>query len=138
MLRQPLAAAALCVLAVGCSDQYHSRPIVMCGTTLSPGGGGGAVVLDEVPTDPASSGPSSFTANVNTLIVVSASCSAGADVTFAPGGVTFATAAYAKDGKPVMFSLSSKAAQQSVIMTVAAHGHTRTAHVLVITYRASS
>ncbi len=116
---------------MGCSDSHGAAPIVMCGTTLSPGGLSAPVIQDAIPTDSPQPGSSTPTAGPGTLIQVSRSCTTGADVAFSPAAVTLGPVAYAKDGKPVMFGVAPKNAPTDVIMTVTAHGHARTIHLSV-------
>ncbi len=103
----------------------------MCGTMVNPGGPG-AFIVDEVPTDSPSAGSSTVRVDANTLILVATGCGTGADVTFSRPDVTMGPVAYAKDGKPVIFGLSSAISPQDVVMTVTAHRHTRTIRLSVV------
>lgn len=102
----------------------------MCGTAVSQGGLSAPEVWDEVPTDSPSPGPT-VTAYPDTLFLVSRGCGAGADITFSRAEVTIGPVAYAKDGKPVIFAVSSVNAPRDVVMTVTAKGHTRSIHLVV-------
>lgn len=106
-----LALGAFCVCAAGCTETHGGRPTVMCGTMVNPGGPG-AFIVDEVPTDSPSAGSSTVRVDANTLILVATGCGTGADVTFSRPDVTMGPVAYAKDGKPVIFGLSSAISPQ--------------------------